>query len=642
MTKFILLHSLIFFSFHFLGGLPTALQIVSTDGNTALSNAPIEQVLSSLAIYSIMQYIGLVIISSIVFVIAHVKMANWLANHPLKKISPIIVHLSWSILSTLSLLIINTSTFNRSIFYIPEHLVFTNTSIGYIFFTVLIASPLILLTYTLWRRHLIMFIALSSLILITTIAPLLFSTPQTARTDKPNIILIGIDSLRLELIAQYMPTLSKQLESASLFENAYTPLARTYPAWMSILSGRHPATSNARYNLQPESMLSSDNHYLAGTLKQLGYHSIYASDERRFSNIGSSQGFEQVIGPNTGAADFILGEYADFPLLNVLTKLPIAKWLTPEIYANRAASHLYQPKQFSNLLSDELSNLEDAPLLLATHFCLPHWPFTFVGHEDDSDYSQSPAYPDTLRAVDEQIADLLQQLDKQGLLNNSRLIFLSDHGESWGNVDTLLKSGKGHTLLVNDYGHGMNILSSDSHKVLMAFKGFNLPKGKSQRLTSLIDISPTITGSLNIPPSSLNYDGHSLLDTAPAQIEISFESGLVLAAANQAKPDPDKVAQAGLHHYQVLKNGLLRLKEESVEKMLSQKQLGLRQNQLGLFRGSFVGKKMNYLLINYQSLHYSQIPHLSDAHKLQPSLTKSFCNLYAASQPQISEECVNL
>jgi len=642
MNKYLLIHSFIFIAFHFFGALPIIMDIATTKGDSALSSAPIEQVINSQAAYSILQYILLAISSCFVFIFAHYKTAHWMASHPLNSISETLTHLSWSILSSLSLLILNISYFKTSVFYVPEYLTLNSLDAGRFLYSLIFILPCMLLIHALWRTHKKTLFALCSIILITTIYPYLPPTTQTYKADKPNIIFIGIDSLRLELIEQYMPTLSKQLDLSTVFENSYTPIARTYPAWVSILTGRHPANSNARFNLQPESMLSTDNHYLADTLKAIGYQSIYASDERRFSNIGSAQGFDYVIGPNTGAADFILGEYADFPLLNLLAQLPIAKWLMPEIYSNRAASHLYTPKQFSDLLTSELSNIEDSPLFLAVHFCLPHWPFTFVGHKNLTDYTEKPAYPDNLQAVDQQIAALLQQLDEQGLLNNSKLVFLSDHGESWGSVDTGFNNLKGEPLVVSDYGHGMNILSPDSHKVLMALKGFDLPIAKSKRLSSLMDISPTITESLNIPSLPLHYDGHSLASPAPPQKEISFESGLVLAEVNQANPDPDKVTQAGQHHYHILKTGLLRLKEESTDMLLPQKQLGLRQNQMGLFRSRFLGHQMIYLLVNYQTLQFQQLTNLTDAHRLHPSLVKSFCSLYSRSQAQISKECVSL
>ncbi len=642
MNKYILIHSALFFILHFFGALPIIIDIATTQGGSALSSAPIEQVIQSQATYSILQYILVAIISCSIFVFSHYKLANWIANQPLNNISPTLTHLTWAILSTLSLLIINISFFKESVFYIPEHFIADSFNVGQFIFALIFISPFISLTYTLWKKHKNVLYALCSFILIAITYPYFSSTPQTYKVDKPNIIFIGIDSLRLELIDQYMPTLNEQLASATVFANSYTPIARTYPAWMSILTGRHPANSNARYNLQPESMLSTDNHYLANTLKTRGYQSIYASDERRFSNIGSAQGFDYVVGPNTGAADFILGEYADFPLLNLLTKLPIAKWLLPEIYSNRAASHLYTPKQFSELLSSKISSLDDSPLFLAVHFCLPHWPFTFVGHENLSDYTAKPVYPDNLRAVDQQIAALLLQLDAQGLLSNSRLVFLSDHGESWGSVDTGFKSAKGEPLLVNDYGHGMNILSPDSHKVLLALKGFNLPAANSKRLSSLMDISPTVTESLKIPSLRLNYDGHSLASPIPDIKYISFESGLVIAEANLANPNSDKVAQAGQHHYHVLKTGLLRLKEESVVALLPKKQLGLRQNQMGLFRSKLIDRKKGYLLIDYQTLQYQQFSLLSEAFTLQPSLVLSFCKLYSNSDVKIANECVRL
>ena len=226
------------------------------------------------------------------------------------------------------------------------------------------------------KRHKVVFIIACFIGIILITIPSIPINYQNNSPKKPNIIFIGIDSLRLELIEQYMPTLNEQLKVSTVFKNAYTPLARTYPAWVSILTGRHPTNHNARFNLQPEALLSEDNQYLPEQLTQLGYQTIYASDERRFSNVGLAHGFGQVIGPKTGAADFILGKYADFPLLNLLSLAPISKWLLPEVYANRAASHLYHPHQFSQLLGKALTKLDGRPLFLSLiHISEPTRPY---------------------------------------------------------------------------------------------------------------------------------------------------------------------------------------------------------------------------------------------------------------------------
>lgn len=642
MNKLFLLYPIIFLSLHLSGALSTLLDFLATFDRYIAKNFNIEQVLHSYAALGIGQYLTLAIILSCLFLYGHYKIAQFILKSVAPKNSPILIHFSWASLSSLSLLTMNSSLFNQSVFYMPDYLTFTRDSLAIIPITLITVLPaLLVLPYLFFQYRKTLYLTLAALIgSIILLFP--YSSQQPANKNKPNIIFIGIDSLRPELINQYMPFLKEQLKSATVFENSYTPFARTYPSWMTIITGRHPVNHKARFNLQPESMLASSNQYLPLKLKTLGYQSIYASDERRFSNLGKAQGYDKTIGPRTGAADFILGNLADYPLLNLLSVSPISKWLLPEIYANRAAAHLYNPDQFNELLSYELSKITDQPLFLSVHFCLAHWPFTFVGHSTTDSYKEKPVYPANLPAVDKQIKKLYQLLLDKGILNNSRIVFLSDHGESWGQVSTGLYNANNEELIVKDHGHGMNILSPTSHKVLLALKGFNIPTGKSERLASLLDISPTIANALGLDHQNSNYDGQSLLIPHQRPVEIGFESGIVLAEANTNNPDPEKVAKAGLHRFQVLKSGLLRLKEESIDGMLQRKQLGLRQDNQGVFLGQFDSTELNYLLINYSTNLYQRFPTLTEAHASNNELVERFCELYSLEHRYITKECVML
>ncbi len=642
MNKFFPLYPATFLCLHLSGALSALLGFLTRFDNSASNNFNIEQVLQSYAALEVGQYLILAILMSGLFLYGHFKIGGFLLKTTVKKSSPLLIHLSWASISSLCLLTINTSFFDQSVFYMPEHLTLTRRSLTLLpvvlitFLPALLVLPYLFLQYR--KTFYIAFAVLTGILLLQYPN----SSQHSIHTDKPNIIFIGVDSLRLELIDEHMPFLSDQLKLTTVFENAYTPFARTYPSWMSIITGRHPVNHKARFNLQPESMLDSNNQYLPSKLKTLGYQSIYASDERRFSNLGAAQGFDKTIGPRTGAADFILGNFADFPLLNMLSILPISKWLLPEIYANRAAAHLYHPSQFSELLTHELSKLADQPLFLSAHFCLAHWPYTFVGHTNTDTYQDKPSYPANLKAIDVQIKQLYQYLSQKGLLENSRIVFLSDHGESWGEVGTGLYNASKEELTILDHGHGMNILSPSSHKVLLALKGFNTPTGKSQRLTSLLDISPTIADALGLTYKHSNYDGQSLLTPPQKPVEISFESGIVLAEANTNNPDPDKIAKAGLHRFQVLKNGLLRLKEASINGMLQKKQLGLRLDSQGLFLGRFGSMNLNYLLINYNSHTYQRFLSLSEISSDSKTLVKRFCELYSLDHNNITKECVKM
>lgn len=624
--KLIALHCFIFISCLFLGAanIITDLAIELSNPAPSINVFSVEDFLNSKASGYIAQYLAVAALLFVLSITTFITLASTLTSK-LKASSSWLIHFITAIIGYLFILELNSFFFSDSRFIAVLNL--QNS--------ILISTGLIaIMAWMIWitvRRLQAKTVVVS--ILTIAIINIPWSSSDTIESNKPNIFLISIDSLRPELISTYMPFLQSQLDQSIQYKNSFTTLARTYPSWMSLLTGTHPSINGAQFNLQDESQLNESNQYLPKILLKQGYHTIYASDEQRFSNLGSAQGFVDVIGPRTGASDFILGNYADFPLTNLLTLLPFAKWVLPELYANRAAGHLYHPSAFNNLLTNTIKQLPAKPVLLATHFCLPHWPYTFIGAKEHDEYPDKPFYPSNLVAVDNQIKQLYLELESSGRLNNSRIIFLSDHGESWGNVNTKLTLNNA-PLMVNDHGHGMNILSSTSHKVLLALKGFEQLDMDRHRLTSLMDITPTLLKELNLP--AIKTTGQALQFPAEQAIEISFESGVVLAVANQANPDPKQVAQAGAYRFRLNEDGRLRLKTEEIPSMLSKKQLGLRIDELGLFK---MTHSEPYLLIDYSSLTAKEIPALTSAPK---TLANRFCELYSSLNASIKIECDTL
>lgn len=646
MQKKYIIHALLFISLHLFGGLTllsTTLTSISFQGNAG--NFDIGKNLFNLSTIYLLQYLLVCIFSSFIFVYIQIKFANMICNK-LDNTNQSLLHMLWAAISYSSLIALNNHLFPETVFNIPPPVFLQNSTTNlYVHISILAISAIAVgMVFTMQHKvsSFLFFVGLTSFLFVDTEKPL---PPQ----KKPNIIFIGIDSLRPELIGKYMPYLSQQLSQSAVFDNAYTSFARTYPSWMSIVTGRHPVNHNARYNLQSESTLDEKNTYLADILKNEGYQTIYASDERRFSNLGQAQGFDMVIGPRTGVSDFVLGNYSDFPIMNLINLIPPARILTPELYGNRAAKHLYRPKQFSDLLNRQLNTITDKPLFLAVHFCLPHWPYSFIGQYNDPTYPKKPSYPANLQYVDKQIESLLNYLDRRGALENSKLVFLSDHGESWGRLNTGLKNPKGEPLFIFDYGHGMNILSQASHKVLMAFKGFPIQTKKSKRLTSLQDIKPTVLDALNIDYSALTLDGHSLTKPTPSHVEIAFESGFIPIGANTKNPDTKKIAQSEAHRYKILNNGMLRLKQSQINNMIAEKQLGLRINEFGLFKGRFTQPEViNFSLIDYKEEQYISRATLAELKALFTDkaaitdLLSRYCDLYSFKHKALQMECKNL
>jgi hypothetical protein len=336
----------------------------------------------------------------------------------------------------------------------------------------------------------------------------------------PNVIILGVDSLRQDLTetqsgAVVTPNIDRFLAGAIRFSDATSPLARTYPAWVSILTGRHPVSTNARFNLMPRSLVH-EGVTLPDALKNHGYHAIYATDEVRFANFDESYGFDQLITPPVGAVDFLLGYAGDLPLVNLLATTAAGGLLFPSNHANRAANVTYEPDDFVERLDKEI--VVDGPAFIAIHLTLAHWPYswaTAVAPTTPQEYR--PAYRSAIEEVDRQFESVLRVLSRKGLLENSLVVVLSDHGEALGGkTDSMLRAtGSSREIWDSLWGHGTSVMSPHQYGVVLAMRACGRARlpgaaGTYDWPVSLLDLRPTLeefaTGEA--PPG---LDGISLL-----------------------------------------------------------------------------------------------------------------------------------
>jgi arylsulfatase A-like enzyme len=376
---------------------------------------------------------------------------------------------------------------------------------------------------TVWRR--IALYGAVALLLVMAIRWYAATAAPTTPASSPNIILIGVDSLRPDVVGSagrafgVTPNIDLFLrEGAHHFSDTVTPLARTFPAWTSILSGRYPRRTGARENLVSLTALEPFDS-MAKLLRERGYHTILATDEVRFSNIDESFGFDRVIAPTMGAADFLLGKANDFPLSNLLANTRLGGWLFPATYANRAAAHVYRPQTFIDRLQSSLDIR--SPTMLAVHFTLPHHPFHWADPGNtvfDPATDRAYQYLDSVIAADAQFGALMKMLDESGALQNAIVILLSDHGEALGQPsnDALLSGAVARDMLdgtrISLHGHGSSVLSPHQYAVLLAIRGYGASELPAARVhpepVSLVDIAPTVLdlAGIEAPPA----DGLSL------------------------------------------------------------------------------------------------------------------------------------
>ena len=409
--------------------------------------------------------------------------------------------------------------------------------------------------------------------------------------SEPDIILIGMDSVSLYQAREHadrMPFVNNLLQSGHTYTQAFTPLGRTYAAWHSILSGRYPATSGVRFNLtefKPDQIANM----LPADLKELGYFNLYAQDERRFNNINKDYGFDATVGPAVGAADFVIPLFADHPLSSYFLNSGAGEYLFPNLHNNRVSSITYNPVSFTRSILEKTAAVDPAqPLFMAGHFCLAHFPYRWRNYNTTTNIRDEMAlYRESLQALDQQIADLMAGLEKQGRLQNAIVILLSDHGEGlgrtvalWNGDDQTPAKQFGQILR----GHGNSLLSRDQSNVIINIR-HTAAEATAESIStpvSLVDIRPTLLRLLNQPvPASV--DGQAIppaATEAAANRYLFMETGIMMDLPNPgatAEELADKVkSMAG--GYIVNADGRLIISDEFIRTNLDKKQFGVIYN----------------------------------------------------------------
>jgi len=413
--------------------------------------------------------------------------------------------------------------------------------------------------------------------------------------NSPNVFIIGIDGLRPDHLNyrnpdyDFTPNIDRFLSKASIFDDAYTPQARTYVAWMSILSGQYPINNGARFNLSPPELVQTELP-LIRELNMKGYRTTYSIDERRFNQIDEEYGFDQIVGPKIGAADAIISNIADIPLINLFVNTPVSGKLFPYLYINRAYGKAYEPRLFNQAVSSSLST--NQPNFLAVHFCQLHWPYTskdFIDIESaewSGNYSHF-MYQSMLSKVDKQFGHFMDELERRNFLDNAIVYLISDHGEGFMlDQDKLFNGTKGNDskLNVNAWGHGTNILSQEQSNVLMAYSRFTFgSQSESQMVSgifSLVDIAPSLFSELNLSLESSDkaFDGAALpkdkasMTTGITEREVFVESSLPVKSINASFIDEQKVFSETASKYEVRTNGRAVMLPEVYHELIGKKQ----------------------------------------------------------------------
>ena len=290
------------------------------------------------------------------------------------------------------------------------------------------------------------------------------ASPEAPAT-RPNVVVITVDTLRADHLGCYgfegarTPHIDKLATDGVRAEHAVASAPTTLPSHTSIFTGLQPPAHGVRDNasfLVPDEALT-----LAERLKGEGYRTqafVSAMVLHRMYNL--HQGFD-------GYEDQLWRQERD------------------EVFLNRERSGARTMDLVLEWLDKAAASANDAPFFLWVHLFDPHAPYAPL--EADANAAPSP-YDGEIASVDRQIGRLVESLQKKNVLDDTILVFTSDHGESLGEH--------------GEATHAVFIYESTVHVPLIVRYPRKLAAGKIyQGPVRLVDVMPTILGLLGLEPS---------------------------------------------------------------------------------------------------------------------------------------------
>lgn len=374
-----------------------------------------------------------------------------------------------------------------------------------------------------------------------TVKPEVKEVTFTARdgVSGPNVILIGIDTLRADYLPMYnpdavakTPNLDEFAMDSVVFEEPFSQASWTKPSFASIFSSLYPEAHRATAKMGQSSFLPDSVTTLAEALRDHGYYTRgFANNPNVFSIFGFDQGYVEYtdLKPSLyfGATDSA----------SKLTVYEILRRVHGRIFKKLVITDFYQPGgAVTDKALDWLNQNnapEGTPFFLFLHYMDPHDPFMDadqpgVGYARRDMAHPDPelkddmikAYNDEIMLLDRALGGLFDGLKEQGLYDNTVILLTADHGEEF------LDHG--------GWWHG-NTLYDEQIKIPFVVKLPNSEHGGTRdgNLVQSVDIAPTLI-HLAGAEAPKAMQGAPLFhpakqEAAYAYAEIDFEGNVVQA-----------------------------------------------------------------------------------------------------------------
>ena len=306
---------------------------------------------------------------------------------------------------------------------------------------------------------------------------------HAARDARPNVVLISIDTLRADRLGSYgygrptSPSIDRLAAEGVLFENAVAPAPWTLPSHASMLTGLLPARHGA---IDVDRVLPPTIPTLAERLRSMGVRTA------AFVNVS-------FLGPQYG----------------------LSRGFETFRYFEETKMEISAPKALAEIRT-WLDSLDERPFFLFLHTFDVHSDYRpgpeqralftrpYAGPLDgktaqirqirngryrptDEDIRHlSDLYDGAIRRFDDSLGELLAELSRRGLAEQTHVIVTSDHGEEFFDHGSVL--------------HGRT-LYEEMIRVPLIVRGPGVAAGRRVApLAQLVDLPSTILGIFGLPP----------------------------------------------------------------------------------------------------------------------------------------------
>jgi len=335
-----------------------------------------------------------------------------------------------------------------------------------------------------------------------------------------NLLFLTIDTLRADHVGAYgyqrrtSPWMDRYSRDALLFQLPVTQKTCTAPSFATMMTGLYPRTHGLSQN---QSELADESNTLAERLGRQGYQTAAFVSNPACSQIFSfDQGF-----------DFFHFTFYDEVEESSALNRDVASWLENQeeepfflwLHYNDPHSPYEVEEPFRSLFSNDLygGRYRDRPVKIGRRARPGVIPRSQV-IDDSVDLDHYVAqYDAEIRHNDFYLQQMMALLQRAGLLENTLVVLLSDHGES------LVE----HGYYMN---HGHNAYNTQA-VVPLIFRHPSLPRATVvPEIVQLVDLLPTLLSMLGVPYDPTEMEGRDLTPLIrgqgmPAGESVSFTEG---------------------------------------------------------------------------------------------------------------------